>query len=182
MGGESDVYFRVELAFFDGGTMHVTFLRPDGSTALDAERPTPLQGYGATWADFHERLNLGQTGGWRLRLATDGRTLVDAPFDVVAGSPRNRPPNAVSVDVQAGVVGQCTVRTSLITEDPDYDIVRYRYRWFVGKKRVRSITSAALSDVLRRDRLRPGAALRCEVTPSDGKLFAPAASASARVS
>ena len=80
------------------------------------------------------------------------------------------------------MVGQCTVRTSLITEDPDYDIVRYRYRWFVGNKRVRSITSAALSDVLRRDRLRPGAALRCEVTPSDGKLFAPAASASARVS
>ncbi len=182
VGGERDVYFRVELAFFDGGTMHVTFLRPDGSTALDAERTTPLQGYRATWADFHERLNLGQTGGWRLRLATDGRTLVDAPFDVVAGSPRNRPPNAVSADVQAGVVGQCTVHTSPITEDPDYDIVRYRYRWFVGKKRVRSITSAALSDVLRPDRLRRGAALRCEVTPSDGKLFAPAASASARVS
>lgn len=107
---------------------------------------------------------------------------MDAPFDVAAGSPRNRPPNGVSVDVQAGEVGQCIVGTSLVTEDPDYGIVRYRYRWFVGNKRVRSSTSAALSDVLRRDRLRPGVALRCEVTPSDGKLFGPTASASARVS
>ena len=36
--GLRDVYFRTELAFFDGGPMHVTVTRPDGSVALAALR------------------------------------------------------------------------------------------------------------------------------------------------
>ena len=35
-------------------------------------------------------------------------------------------------------------------EDPDYDIVRYRYQWTVDGRSVRTVTSAALSDVPRR--------------------------------
>jgi hypothetical protein len=99
--GARDVYFRVELAFFDGGPMHVLFLRPDGSSAFADEQPTQLEGYRATWADFHERLSLDETGRWRIRLVAQGRTLVDAPFDVVASraAVRNRPPNPISVEV-----------------------------------------------------------------------------------
>jgi hypothetical protein len=139
-----------------------------------------LQGYRATWADFHEPLTLDQTGRWRLRLAAGGKTLVEAPFDVVASQKnvRNRPPNAISLQlVTPTVVPQCVVQTSLVTEDPDYQIIRYRYRWFVGKKGVRAVTSAALSDVLRRGLVRSGQTLTCKVTPSDGKLSGPTASA-----
>jgi len=181
--GVRDVYFRIELAFFDGGPMRVTFLRPDGSTALDGDRPTPLQGYRATWADFRERLNLDRTGRWRIRLAAGGKTLVDAPFDVVASAKavRNRPPNTITARLVAPSPPQCVLDTSLVTEDPDFQIVRYRYRWFVGGKRVRAVTSASLSDVLRRDRVRSGQTLTCKVTPSDGKLSGRTASAAVRL-
>jgi peptidase M23-like protein len=182
--GERSVYFRVELGLFDGGPMHVTFLRPDGSTALAAERPTPLQGYRATWADFGERVDLDRTGRWRAQLAAEGRVLVDAPFDVVASraNVRNRPPNAITAElVTPSLVPQCIVRTSLVTEDPDFQIVRYRYRWFVGKKRVRAVTSAALSDVLRQGLARGGQMLTCKVTPFDGRLSGGTASAAVRL-
>jgi hypothetical protein len=185
--GPRDVYFRVELAFFDGGPMHVTAARPDGSVALDVVRPTHLVGTRATWASWHERLDLDSLGTWRLRLAVSGRTLVDAPFDVVPpGRARNRPPNPVSValdpaDPSSADVVQCVVRTSLVTEDPDYDIVRYRYRWRIGGKLVRKVTSAALSDVLLHGLARPGQRLSCVLTPSDGRRRGPPASASVTV-
>jgi hypothetical protein len=61
---------------------------------------------------------------------------------------RNRAPNPVAVELAPTVpsprdVVQCRVRTSLVTEDPDYGIVRYRYRyrWTIGgKTRARSPT------------------------------------------
>jgi hypothetical protein len=68
-----------------------------------------------------------------------------------------------------------------VTEDPDYAIVRYRYRWRVAGKAVRTIRSAALSDVLRRTLPKPGKTLSCKVTPSDGKLKGRAASAAVRL-
>jgi hypothetical protein len=64
-----------------------------------------------------------------------------------------------------------------VTEDPDYDIVRYRYRWTVDGKRVRSVQSAALSDVLRKGFAGSGKVVRCAVTPSDGRLVGPTATA-----
>lgn len=178
--GDRDVYFRVELAFLQGASMHVTVVRPDEKTALDAEQPIDLQGARATWADFHERLDLDETGRWRIQLAAEGRSLVDAPFEVVATSKatRNRPPNPIKLELLTpSAVPQCVVDTSLVTEDPDFQIVRYRYRWFVGSKRVRAVTSAALSDVLRQGLARSGRTLTCKVTPSDGKLSGPTASA-----
>jgi hypothetical protein len=76
---------------------------------------------------------------------------------------------------------QCLVRRSLVTEDPDYDVVRYRYRWRVGAKLVREVTSAALSDVLRHGLARPGRRLSFTVTPSDGKRRGPSAAVSVTV-
>ena len=185
--GARDVYFRAEFAFFDGGPMHVTVTRPDGTIALDAERETLLEGVRMTMASWHERLNLGTTGTWRLRLGAAGKTLVDAPFTVVAsGRGRNRPPRGVTVALlparpTAGEVVSCLVRTSLVTEDPDYDIVRYAYVWRAGGKVVRRVTSAALSDVLRHRLVRRGRRVSCTVAPSDGKARGPRASASATV-
>ena len=67
---------------------------------------------------------------------------------------------------------QCRIATSLAAEDPDYDIVAYRYRWTIGAEVVRTVRSAALSDVLRRGLARPGERIGCSVTPTDGKLSA----------
>ena len=178
--GDRDIYFRTELAFFDGGPMRITFTRPDGTVALDTVEATPLQGSRATFADWHERPTLDQGGTWRLRMEAAGRTLVDAPFTV--GPARNRRPNAIGLRLDPAEptsddVIQCFVLTSSVTEDPDYAIVRYRYRWRVAGKLVRRVTSAALSDVLRHRAAKQGQRVSCSVTPSDGKLSGPTASA-----
>ena len=109
--------------------------------------------------------------------------LADAPVDVVSAKRdvRNRPPNAITAELvpakpTARDVVQCRVSTSLVTEDPDLDIVRYRYRWTVDGKLVRTVQSAALSDVLRKGRAGAGKTVRCVVTPSDGRLVGPPAS------
>jgi hypothetical protein len=182
--GDRDIYFRTELAFFDGGPMRITFTRPDGTVALDTVEATPLQGSRATFADWHERPTLDQGGTWRLRMEAAGRTLVDAPFTV--GPTRNRRPNAIGLSLDPAEptsddVIQCFVLTSSVTEDPDYAIVRYRYRWRVAGKLVRRVTSAALSDVLRHRAAKQGQRVSCSVTPSDGKLSGPTASASVTV-
>lgn len=183
--GSRDVYFRAELGFFDGGPVRVILVRPDGTVALDAVRATRLQGYRATFATWHERPDLDRIGTWRLRLAAGGRELVDAPFTVSATT-RNRRPNPVTLSLDPASPTrddaiQCLVGTSLVTEDPDYAIVRYRYRWRVGGKLVRAVTSAGLSDILRRQLARRGQRVRCSVTPSDGTLLGPTASARVKV-
>jgi hypothetical protein len=126
---------------------------------------------------FGYRLGLRPPGQWRLVVDVGGKTVADAPFRVVARrrDVRNRPPNAISAELlpaapTAKDVVQCRVRTSLVTEDPDYGIVRYRYRWSVDGKLVRSVQSAALSDVLRRGLAGSGKSVQCAVTPSDGRL------------
>ena len=82
---------------------------------------------------------------------------------------------------RAGDVVVCRVSTSLVTDDPDYDIVRYAYRWTSGARVVRQVTTAALSDAVPSTAARTGEALACTVTPTDGKLRGPAAAASATV-
>lgn len=67
--------------------------------------------------------------------------------------------------------------TVLSGEDPDFDLVRYRYRWTVGGTLVRAVRSAALSDALRKGAATSGKVVRCSVTPSDGRLDGPTASA-----
>jgi hypothetical protein len=169
-----------------GAKLRVRVYRPDGSTAVDRASGAAVgvhNGMGNT--SLADRLTLRPVGRWRLVVDVDGRTLADAPFRVVARprDVRNRAPNPIGVELVPAVpsptnVVQCRVRTSLVTEDPDYDIVRYRYRWTVGGRLVRSVTSAALSDVLREGAATAGAALRCTVTPGDGKVFGPTASVS----
>jgi hypothetical protein len=170
--GVRDIYFRTEFGSFLGGPLRLTFVRPDGTVALSGMRVIPLQGHGARFGSWYEQVDLDRLGTWRLRLDIDARTLVDAPFTV--GASRNRRPNPIGLRLDPAQpasddVIQCVVLTSLVTEDPDYAIVRYRYRWRVGGKLVRTVRSAALSDVLRHRLAKPGQRVTCTVTPSDGK-------------
>jgi hypothetical protein len=159
------------------GPLDSELLRPDGSLA--ASQALALEGAPrAPSAAGHFRVDLDTTGRWHLRVGS----LLDAPLDVVAGKPRNRRPNPLGgVELSpaapaANEVVFCLVRTSLVTEDPDYDLVRYRYRWLVGGQPFRTVWSGGLSDAIPRATALPGQRLTCRVTPSDGWLAGPTAS------
>jgi hypothetical protein len=180
--GIRDVYFRLELGNTPTQPLTAELVRPDGGVALSLL--LPLQGAPrAPSAAGRLRVDLDTVGRWHLRVGT----LLDAPLDVVAGTVRNRPPNALEgVELSpalpaANDVVFCLVRTSLATEDPDYDIVRYRYRWLVNGRPFRTVTSAALSDAIPRATALPGQQLTCRVTPSDGRLAGPTASVTTNV-
>jgi murein DD-endopeptidase MepM/ murein hydrolase activator NlpD len=184
--GTRTFYVRVELAAAFAPDPERLRLRVFNPSGVSLRGPTtsvrPAHGRGDWWFPLEARL--GSIGRWRLVVDLDGKVLADAPFDVVAtkSQVRNRPPNAVSVELEPaapspGRVVQCLIRTSLVREDPDYDIVRYRYRWTVGGKLVRAVQSAALSDVLRKGAAKADRQVRCTVTPSDGRRFGPTAAA-----
>ena len=182
--GVRDVHLRIEVRNWRGGSGTITVRRPDGQTASSVPAPAPSSRAG--WLKQRLRLDLAMLGRWTITYAVDGTVLAEAPFQVVASARAvvNRPPAPVAVTLdppapRAGEVVVCKVSTSLVAEDPDYEIVRYRYRWTSGGRLIRQLTSAALSDAIPNNAARPGEALRCEVTPSDGKLRAPTASVAA---
>jgi hypothetical protein len=178
------VNVRIEVRnLATAGPGRLSIRRPDGTVAYAGA--LSAAGSRAGWAKRRLRLSLAQLGRWRLAYELGGNVVADAPFDVVATQKRvvNRAPNAVGLALEpasprAGEVVVCRVATSLVTEDPDFEIVRYRYRWTSGSRLVRQVTSAALSDVLRKGAARAGETLACEVTPSDGKLRGPTATVS----
>jgi hypothetical protein len=188
VAGPRTIYTRLEFGLLaPGAKLHVRVFRPDGSTAVDRASAAAVgvhNGMGNT--SLSDRVTLRPVGRWRLVVDVDGRTVADAPFRVVTRrrDVRNRAPNPIGVELVPAIpsptsVVQCRVRTSLVTEDPDYDIVRYRYRWTVDGRLARSVSSAALSDVLREGVATAGTAVRCAVTPSDGKVFGPTAAVGA---
>lgn len=104
---------------------------------------------------FDFEIDLNTVGTWRYQLEINGGLAVDVPFQVVASERqrKNRKPKAVTARLTPakpveGQVMTCEVQTSLITEDPDFDLVGYRYEWKVNNRVVRSVMSAALSDLL----------------------------------
>ncbi|HJR95861.1 MAG TPA: hypothetical protein VJ807_10540, partial [Gaiellaceae bacterium] len=177
-------YARVELAAaFDPepGILRLRVYRPTGDVVGGVTTAVrTAHGRGFWW--FPVRVRLDRVARWRLVVDLDGKVLADAPFDVVAKQihVRNRAPRAVSVELVPATPTpsrpvQCLVGTSLVSEDPDFEIVRYRYRWTVDGKLVRAVQSAALSDVLRKGLAGAGKHVRCSVTPSDGRLSGPTA-------
>ena len=187
--GTKVVYARIELGAVPPpgvGLLRIRFFRPNGSTAVESRMTLQTAHGRGTWT-FANRVTLSRLGRWQVMVDLDGKTLSESSIDVVATAAGvdNRPPHAISAALRpasptAHDVVECLVSTSLVAEDPDYDIVRYRYRWTVDGKLVRAVQSAALSDVLRRGVARPGRSVRCVVTPSDGRLFGPTATTAAR--
>ncbi len=184
--GTKVVYLRVELGAVPPpgtGLLRIRFQRPNGSAAAESTMTVRTAHGRGSWSTAN-RVSLARTGRWRIVVELDGKMLSDTTFDVVATAAeiRNRPPHAIAAGLRpasptARDVVECRLATSLVAEDPDYDIVRYRYRWFVDGKVVRAVQSAALSDVLRKGVARPGKSVRCAVTPSDGRLSGPMATA-----
>lgn len=187
--GTRQLYPRIDLANQPPGVHYrLAFVRPNGTVALEHVNTFGNSSYCRNHCSWFWAftVNLDSPGVWRLQIATDAATLVDAPFGVGAESSGNRPPNDIEVALEpaapvAGDVPVCRVQTSLVSEDPDYDVVRYAYRWTRGSTVVREVVSAALSDALPRTSVPAGEAVGCTVTPSDGSALGRPASVSAVV-
>jgi hypothetical protein len=187
--GRRDVYVRLQFgAAWKAQRVTLSIVRPGGTDDVRESRPLVPLARGDGELFFTHEANFTVIGRWRIRVAIDNTPIVDAPLRVVSSKKRvrNRRPDRIGVSLLPSAptgadVLQCRVATSLATEDPDYDIVSYRYRWTIDGKAVRTVKSAALSDVLRHGLARPGSRVGCSVTPSDGRLSGPTATAAGTI-
>lgn len=178
MVGQQTIFFRLLLGNLpEGSSYSFIFRRPDGSVAFGEQNAIGFstQFFRLAWIWWGRGINLNVLGIWKLELSINGQKLVDAPFDVVASGAAitNRAPNPINIrftpqSPSTEDVIFCRVQTSLVSEDPDYDIVSYRYEWKLNGSVIRQITSAALADTIPRGLVKTGDILTCTVTPSDG--------------
>jgi murein DD-endopeptidase len=179
--GNQLISLKLDLRNLPGGsTWRLRVLDPRGATVVDESgswgNSVLFQwAYGVFWSQRNFT-----PGRWRFLVDVNDARAVDVPFTVTASRAVNRRPNPVKARLlpAAPVTGEvmtCQVQTSLVFEDPDYDLVRYKYVWKVNNRVVRTVTSAALSDVLAKGKARKGDRVICSVTPSDGRANGPAA-------
>lgn len=169
-------------------TFRWRFYRPDGSLALESSPIVPGWANGQFrwwWAWFSWSVAEMRTiaGTWRVQIIINGATVIDSPIEVKAArdSAFNRRPNPVTLvfdpptPIPSSVIF-CRVTSTMINDDPDYDVVSYRYQWKVNGATVRDVTLGAMSDAVPRDTLRFGAEVVCTVTPSDAGGVGPSTS------
>ncbi len=164
-------------------TWRVRFLYPDGTLYFSSGNRNfgnnvPSRG---AWWWWRYNLNSSIVGTWRVQLLINNQLMMDAPFKLVATQSEivNRPPFAIESAAfdpprpGAGDAIFCRLNTSVLVDDPDYDLVRYRYTWRVNGNTVRQETIAAHSDAIPWGIYQPGDLLECEITPSDGQVDGP---------
>lgn len=175
-------------------TWQFRFFRPNGTLAFTGTT-SPFQSgqnpfYRTSWWWWQLSVpELQQLAGtWTVRLDINGVQAISASFEVVAtvNPDFNRAPRSLTASLSPASptvddVIECRVSGPYPIADPDFDVVRYRYVWTVGTTVVRDVTTAARSDALRRRLAQAGNVVTCRVTPSDGRLSAATASASATV-
>ena len=161
-------------------TWRARYLRPDNTQLFDSA----TQSFGntsafryATWYIWYSLL-LDTSGTWTLELSIDGQVMLRAPFLVVdAGTaPTNHAPHAVTAAFDPPSPGTNDVVFMRLTvpllEDPDYDLMRYRYQWSIDGTTIRDVTIAAHSDAIPRVAA-SGSVLSCTATPFDGMAYGP---------
>ena len=185
--GTSTIYFRHGVRNLPAqSSFRISIRRPDGSTAQDTSGSYNNAFRKHAWYWFSRNVTLNVTGAWVLDLYINNRLVVTAPFSVTTGAITNGAPlSAGTVAIVPASPGpadvpMCRVAPeTLYRRDPDYDLVRYRYRWSVRGTLVRDVATAGLADAIPSGLIRDRDELRCEVTPSDGVLNGPTASAAA---
>ncbi|MFZ4765746.1 MAG: peptidoglycan DD-metalloendopeptidase family protein [Roseimicrobium sp.] len=156
-------------------TFRVRFLRPAGTVSFDSG----TQGFNGGGAPFYRwswwwwsyNINLNVAGNWTVELSVNGAVAISAPLRVQNGIVVNQPPYDVTATFDppaatANDVIMCRVPFHLL-DDPDYDVVSYRYEWHRNGNLVRTSTNAALSDALAANTCVNGDTLTCTVTPKD---------------
>lgn len=180
VAGTRTIYFRFGYRNRPANSSYrLVLTRPDGSTAMDNSGNFNVAAVRHAWAWFSRNVTLNTTGEWSLAVFINNEVVATAPFLVSDGPVANRAPLAVPsvtlepADASDSAVTICRVTPETIyRRDPDYDLVRYRYRWLLRGVAVRDVTIASLSDALPGNLASPRSDLRCEVTPSDGALNA----------
>ncbi len=170
-----------------GATISARYLRPDSSVAFAADLGTVDTAF-RTAIDPHEfAVDLNVEGEWHIEYSLNDRVVALAPFTVLAAgaSATNRPPRPITVafdppDPTPGEVIFCRITSPQVFNDPDYDIVRYRYLWQINGRTVRDLVSAGFADAIPHDVGSVGDLVTCTVTPSDGKSDGATVVASAR--
>lgn len=186
-------WFRA-LNFPEDCPWRVRFYRPNGTVATDASWTwgnPEIYRFQKSWFGFDFQPMSPVPGTWRLLFELDGQVMIDTPFEVVAGAVNpafNRAPAAITAALNfepaiGATSAPARVRITTLAppamEDPDWDIVRYRYLWKINNVVKRDVTTAAQSDMLPGGLGCAGATITCEITPTDGSLTAPTATASA---
>ncbi|MBV6458290.1 MAG: hypothetical protein HONBIEJF_01416 [Fimbriimonadaceae bacterium] len=150
--------------------------KPGGEIALDNQGNylNPWQYNFSFWWSFH-KIDLDEVGTWKVELQVNDQELLKTDFQVVATPDllANRPPYSIGAQFdpprpQHSKPLFCRVKSSLVMDDPDYDVVRYRYQWFVDGVEIRNVESAGMADCIPASSFAPNDVVRCVVTPSDG--------------
>jgi hypothetical protein len=186
LAGNRQIHIRIDAANIPSNSSYrMRLTSPGGGTTLAGEGT--LMRSAARLVTFRWELDaaLHATGEWTLDFEIDGEPMMSAPLLVVhsPGEVVNRPPSAVEAVLEpigAGAPARCTVAGAALISDPDYDVVRYHYRWSRDGETLRETVSAARSDTLAGNLVTADSPLRCEVTVSDGELTSPVASAERR--
>jgi hypothetical protein len=160
-------------------TWRARYVRPDGTTGYDSgtrSKGNVYNRWAAAWFSF--AFDPDRSGTWTLELSVNSQVLVNAPFLVLdTGSSRTnhapQTPTRIAFDPPIPTDEDalfCRLTVPLIA-DADYDLVSYRYQWFVNGTSLRTTTNAALADAIPRGAAGPRDVVRCVVTPYDGHDF-----------
>ncbi len=157
-------------------TWRVRYKRPNATIYFDSGTQNHGNATTNRWAAwwFYFGITPDTSGNWTMEFSVNSNVMINAPFLVLnaGGLVTNRAPNPVTASFDpptptASDVIFCRLNFQLL-EDPDYDLVRYRYVWKLNGNVVRDTTNAAFSDALWRGAAQTGDYLTCTVTPSDG--------------
>lgn len=187
------LYFWMQIGNIPpGATWRVRFLRPNGTVAQDSlAQPWGNTTFERYWPGFFYWWvpDVQTTAGtWRYVFDFNGVTVIDAPFDVVANPIPgfNRPPEPITASFDppepapdAPVFAR--VSGSLITDDLDWDLVRYRYEWSVNGQVVRDVVTAGRADAIAAGVAPAGSILTCKITPRDPTSAGPSVQLQASV-
>lgn len=174
------VYFWfLAQALPPNSTWRHLFERPDGTIAFDsgdlamgnADEYRWFNGFWYFWVnDMH-----AVPGTWHWRHVVNGVERTRAPIEVVTSRTPgfNRPPLPVALAFDpptpsAGAATFCRVQGDHLVDDPDYDVLRYRYQWRVNGQVVRDATHAGRADALPAGAAGAGDSVQCTTTVSDG--------------
>ena len=157
-------------------TYRVRFLRPNGTVAADSGTGSfnNSQFYRGSWWWWRYQIVLNTAGTWKAELTVNGQVAVSAPFRVGSTftTNRNLPPNNVTLAMvppsQAGAPIGVKIVSPTLLDDPDYDVVSYRYVWMQNGKVLRDTTHAGHMDMIPGNAYLSHKDLAVTVTPHDG--------------
>ena len=186
VGGQiatSDPYFYFWAEVLNhpaNSTWRARFKRPDSSVAYESPvTPFSPSAY-FRWWPFYWRFDFPDlhviTGNWTFELEINNVKVVTAPFVVTqAYDPDlNHPPEPITVELDSASPNAneavfCRVTASLLNDDLDYDLVRFRFEWRVNNVLVRDVVNASHADALAAGVAITGDGISCTVTPNDGR-------------